>query len=78
MGAVENRLFSLFDRPLDFAAGFAGFDGFTPVVQLLAFRQAELHFGMAASGKIDAEGNEGQSFELRLADQLVDFLFVQQ
>ena len=35
----RSRLFPLFDRAFDLAAGFAGFDGFATIVLFLAFRQ---------------------------------------
>ena len=71
-------LLSLFDRPFNFTAGFAGFDGFSAVILLLALREPDLNLGMAALGEIDAEWNERQPLLLGPADQLVDFLPMQQ
>lgn len=68
----------LFDCSFDFAAGLAGFDGVAAVVQFLALRQSQFDFGESALGEIDPEGNEGQAFLLGLAEQLVDFLPVQE
>src|SRR6187551_4132190 len=71
-------LFSFFDGPLDFPAGFAGFDGLAPVVQLLALREPKLDLRVSALGEVDAEGDQGEPFLLGLAQQLMDLGFVKQ
>src|SRR5512146_3426425 len=71
-------LFSIFDRPFDFPACFAGFDGLAAVVELLAFGESQLDLGMTALGEIDAEGDEGEALLLGLAEQLVDLFLMQQ
>ena len=71
-------LFPAFNRSLDFAAGFAGLDGFAAVVEFLALGKPELYLGMTALGEVDAERHEGEALLLRLAHQLVDFFLVQE
>jgi hypothetical protein len=65
-------------RPFHFAAGFARLDGFPAVMLLLAFGQPEFDLGMAPLGEIDAERDEREPLLLRLAEELIDLLAVEE
>ena len=68
----------LFHRPLHLAAGFAGLDRCASVMLLLAFGQPEFDLGKASLGEIDTERNERESLLLRLAEEFIDFLSMEE
>ena len=78
MGGYLLAFLPAFDRSLDLATGFAGLDAFAPVVLFLAFRERQLDLRPALFRKINPQRDEGEPFLLRLPDQLVDFLPMQQ
>ena len=65
-------------RPFYFAAGFARLNGFPAVMLLLPFGQPELDLGQATLGKIDPERDEREPLLLRLAEELVDLLAMEE
>ena len=71
-------LLPIFHRPFHFAAGFARLDGFPAVMLLLAFGQPEFDLGKATLGEIDAERDEREPLLLRLAEELIDLLAVEE
>ena len=66
------------DRPFDLAAGFACLDGLTAIVLFFALRQGQLHLGMTAFRKVDAQRDEREALQLSFPDELVDLLAMQQ
>src|SRR6266850_1934477 len=68
----------IFHRPFHFATGFARLDGFPAVMLLLAFGQPEFDLGKAPLREIDAERDEREPLLLRLAEELIDLLAVEE
>ena len=65
-------------RPFDFPASLPGLDGLPSVMLLLAFGQPEFDLGKASLGEIDTERNERESLLLRLAEEFIDFLSMEE
>src|SRR5690606_11411966 len=61
-----------------FAIGFLLLEGGPFVVELLAARQGQFHFGLAVRNKVYLEGDERNAFLVQLADQLADLPSVQE
>ena len=71
-------LLPLLDCPLHLTTGFTGFDRFPTIILLLALGKAKLDLGLATFGEVDAKRHKRQPFLLRLAEQLIDLLFMEQ
>ena len=65
-------------HPLHFADSLLFFQALPLVVEFLAPRKAQLDFGLAIVYKIYLQGDKRNSFFIQLADQLADFLPVQE
>ena len=68
----------LFHCPFHFSARFTCFYGFPAVMLLLAFGQPEFNLRKTSFGEINAERNEREPLLLRLAEEFIDLLAMEE